>query len=65
MDSLFIDLDSGLINPVSSTLPVPAGSVNFSEWLKVDRFEQAQGIQHGKTRDKVRSVGEMIRIAKE
>lgn len=65
MDSLFTDLDSGLIKPVSNTLALPQDSITFSEWLKIDRFEQEQGQKHGKIREKVKSVAEMIRIAKE
>lgn len=42
-----------------------ANGVNFltyQDWEKVDEFERNQGILHGKIREKVRSLKDILRI---
>ena len=62
VQSLFDDIDSGSLQ----ALPRPdIGSLphsNWDNWRKIDEEELRRGQENGKTRDKILSISEMIKI---
>ncbi|KAJ2499447.1 NADPH-adrenodoxin reductase [Coemansia sp. RSA 1972] len=68
-DALIMDLESKVLGPCSSSidtmlvqLGVDKTRVSNDDWLRVDAHEIAMGAAHGKPREKLTSVNEMLDV---